>query len=285
MTDSYLVLTPLLVLGLVALIPLIGCQLVFPLPDVPSEQAPLGDVTAVPGDQRVDVSWSYAPEDAESFTVVYGTVMGGPYPDQVTVPSGSSFQHAATVTGLVNGTTYFFVVTGDTGSSDAVIPDSAEVSATPGVTPFIVTTQLGQARNDFTGLVGMAITIGSTDVIVTQLGRIVGPSNVQSHVVSIVETPGDATIASVTIQMPAGAVGDYAYVALPQPVTLQALRQYFVVSHEVAGGDAWHDLPTNVVTTTNVASITSGVASDDAAPGFTLQGGPNQLYVPVNFRY
>jgi hypothetical protein len=285
MTDSYLLLTPVLVLGVLALIRFIGCNWVFGVDETILGLPAPADIHLVPGDQSVTLSWDYDPQDAVSFTVIYGTVMGGPYPDQVTVLAGSSFQHTATVTGLVNGTKYFFVITSDTGSSDAGIYDSAEVSATPGVTPFIVTTQLGQARTNFTGLVGMAIAIGPTDVIVTQLGRIVGPANTQSHLLSIVEVGSDATLASVTIQMPAGPVGDYAFVALPQPVTLQAFRQYFVVSHEVDGGDLWHDLPTNVVTTTNVASITSGVANDDAAPGFTLQGGPNQLYVPVNFRY
>jgi len=286
MTDSYLLLTPLLVLGVLALIRVIGCNWAFGLnDDFALGLPPPGDVTAVPGDQRVDVNWIYPPDDAESFTVVFGTVMGGPYPNQVTVPSGSSSQHTAPVTGLVNGTTHFFVVTGETGDSDRVINDSAEVSATPGVTSFVVTTALGAARNDFTGLLGMAIAVGPADIVVTQLGRIVGPGNVQSHVVSIVDAATVSTMAAVTIQMPAGPVGEYAFAVLPQPVTLFALRQYFIVSREAGGGDVWHDLPTNVVTTTNVASITSGVSNEDAVPGFLLSGGPGQLYVPVNFRY
>jgi len=285
-TDSYLLLTPLLVLGVLALIRFIGCNWFFGLDETILGLPGPGVIQIVPGDLSVTLNWDYDPGDAVSFTVIYGTVMGGPYPDEVMLLSGSSFQHSVTVNGLVNGTQYFFVITSETSSSDVGIFDSAEVSGTPGITSFIVTTALGQARNDFAGLLGMAIAVGPADLIVTQLGRIVGPANVQSHVLSIVEAgPGGATIASVTIQMPAGLVGDYAFVVLPQPVTLLALRQYFIVSREAAGGDIWHDLPTNVVTTTNVASITSGVSNEDAVPGFLLSGGPGQLYVPVNFRY
>jgi hypothetical protein len=84
--------------------------------------------------------------------------------------------------------------------------------------------------------------------------------------------------------MPGAPVGQFAFASLAAPVPLLAFRQYYVVSHEEAGGDRWFDLPTTV-TTTPVAAVLSGVFSDDAAPGFTTQGGAGQTYGPVNFRY
>ncbi len=131
----------------------------------------------------------------------------------------------------------------------------------------------------------MAVGVGASPVVVTQLGRIVGPTNVRAHVVKIVDAgAGGVDLASVTIQMPAAPVREFAFVGLSQPVTLLPFRQYFVVSHEEANGDIWFDIPT-VVVTTAVASVSSGVFNDDAAPGFTFAGGANETYVPVNFRY
>ena len=296
MTDSYLLLTPILVLGVLALIRFIGCHLLFGLDEVslpePTVAPPPFDVTAVPGDQRVDISWTYNPGEAQSFTVVYGTVMGGPYTDEVTVLSGPDSRYTKQITErtdgtrLVNGTTYYFVVTGDSGNSLRVIDNSVEVSATPGVTEFVKTgVVLGPTFNNFTGLLGMAITIGPADVVVTQLGRIVVTGNNQPHVVKIVDaTDPNGEMGSVVIQMPAGSVGSFAFAPLMQTVTLRASQQYFIVSHEESGRDAWHQLP-NTAMTTSVATINSGIFSDDAAPGFTPAGMQNEMLGPVNFRY
>jgi hypothetical protein len=271
------------VFGALTLIRFIGCNWFFDIRETEiGPSPPVFNVEARAGDQSVDVSWIYFPGQALSFKVVYGTT-SGVYTDEVTVASGSNPLYSVMITGLTNGVTYYFVVTGDA-SGGNTIADSPEVSATPGVTSFVQTVALGVALNDFTGLKGMAITMGPADVIVTQLGRIVGPANVQAHVVKIVEAgPGGTEIASVSIQMPAGPVGTFAFATLAPPVTLQAFRQYFIVSHEQAGGDFYHDLCN--VTTTPIASITSGISRDDMAPGFSPKGGLNQSYVPVNFKY
>jgi hypothetical protein len=202
----------------------------------------------------------------------------------LSVTPGPNGEHAADIGSLTNGTKYFFVIASTPLSGDQFIRDSAEVSGTPGVTSFVTTVNFSGPRNNFQGWVGMAITLGADDLIVTQLGRIVGPANVQSHVVKIVDAgPGNADLAAVTVNMPGGAVGDFAYAPLPSPITLQAFRQYFVVSHEVAGGDQWFDL--NSVVTTAVANVTAAVFNDDTAPGFMFQGGAGNAYVPVSFRY
>jgi fibronectin type 3 domain-containing protein len=90
--------------------------------------APPASLTATAGNAQVSLSWP-ASVGASSYSVKRATVSGGPY---VTVgcPTTASY----TDTGLQNGTTYYYVVSGVyTGGPDAggASADSAEASATP----------------------------------------------------------------------------------------------------------------------------------------------------------
>ncbi|HWG89265.1 MAG TPA: PKD domain-containing protein [Candidatus Thermoplasmatota archaeon] len=86
-----------------------------------------GNVVATPGNGAVSLTWT-APFNGgrpiTGYTVKYGTTAGGPYSatQAATTPS-------ATVTGLVNGQTYYFVVTATNVNGEG--PASAEASATP----------------------------------------------------------------------------------------------------------------------------------------------------------
>lgn len=286
MADTYFVLTPLLALVVLALARFVGCNQVYGLDETDLARDPPAGVTATPGDQRVDLTWIHPPGDAISFAIVFGTQAGGPYPGSVEVVPGPGAQHAGAVTGLPNGVLHFFRITGQTGDSGTVIRDSAEVSATPGVTSFVVSTVLGPTRNNFQGFVGMAFNIGPTNVIVTQLGRIVGPGNTGVHLVKLVESlPSGQDVAAASVNTAGVPLGQFAYTPLSAPVTLQAFRQYYLISHEDMGGDLFHDVIATTVTTTSVAAVTSGVFSDDAMPGFQFTGGAGQAYGPVDFRY
>ena len=87
--------------------------------------APTG-LTATPGDSKVGLSWTASP-GANSYVVKRGTKTGGPYTalSPVTPITGTAF----TDTGLVNGTTYYYVV--DAVNTGGTSVDSLEVSATP----------------------------------------------------------------------------------------------------------------------------------------------------------
>jgi hypothetical protein len=282
MTDFYLLLTPLLVLGVLGLIRFIGCDRVFGLQPVELSTPTIIDVT--PGNQRVDLRWSYGVGAAHSFTVMYGTVTSGPYPDeQVVLVTDDSSIFRVAITGLVNGREYYFVVNAAKG--DKTSRNSVEVSATPDP-GFVRQTTLGPGtRNDISGFVGMSITVRSADIVVTHLGRIHFPGNTRSHVVKIVDAASGLDVGSpVTIQMPAGPENEYAFETMTQTATLLALQTYYVVSEEQDGGDFWYDLP-NQSMTTAVAVINSGISKRDSENNFSAFGALEQMYGPVNFRY
>jgi hypothetical protein len=163
----------------------------------------------------------------------------------------------------------------------------------PGV-PFVDSFVLGQPRTDpsdppFTGWVGMAILVGAKPITVTQLGRIMLTASTAAHDVKLVQRAGNSggiDLGTVTIP-PSDPTQGFAYATLQPTVVLLANTEYYVVSHEDAMGDVWHDLDTTV-TTTDVAQVTSSVFNDDNDNpdlGYQRPSGPGTTYGPVDFKY
>jgi hypothetical protein len=91
------------------------------------------NVVATPGNAQAALTWN-AVSGATSYTVYYGTANGGPYPSKT-----NSTVANATVTNLVNGTTYYFVVSATDANGPSGI--SAQVSAIPNIqTPQVTLT-------------------------------------------------------------------------------------------------------------------------------------------------
>jgi hypothetical protein len=290
MIDPFVLLTPILMLGVLALVRFVGCNQIFGLDPTAGRPAPPTNLVAIPGDARVDLRWDYENGDATDFQIWYHEDMGGPYQlypnPQIVIQVSQGAQHgSAPVANLLNGTKYFFNVTATIASSHSSLTDSHEVSAIPGVTDFLTPNVLGGLRTDFTGWVGMAIQVASSAVTVTQLGRIVATANAQPHVVKILDlTQNNLEIASAIVSLPGGPVGTFTYQPLAQPVTLEPFKLYYILTHEVVGGDFFHDASS--VTPTGVAAILSAVFNDDATPTvFTTLGTANVSYGVVNFRY
>jgi len=84
--------------------------------------APTG-LAAIPGNTQATLTWT-AEEDATSYTILRGSVSGGPY-----ATIGTSAGPAYTDGGLTNGTAYYYVVAGNNASGTGA--DSAQASATP----------------------------------------------------------------------------------------------------------------------------------------------------------
>ncbi|WP_257452785.1 glycoside hydrolase family 6 protein [Archangium lipolyticum] len=81
-------------------------------------------LTATPSNQQVTLSWSAA-LGATSYTVKRGTASSGPFTNVTTV-TGTTY----TLTGLTNGTTYYFVVSASNANGESA--NSSAVSAIPG---------------------------------------------------------------------------------------------------------------------------------------------------------
>jgi len=103
--------------------------------------APTGLAAAV-GNGAVYLTWQAA-GGATSYTVSRGTVSGGPYPKvgTVTSPAPTSFKD----TGLTNGTTYYYVVSGT--NSAGTSPNSAPLAATPVAPPTFTSSATASPRD------------------------------------------------------------------------------------------------------------------------------------------
>jgi probable HAF family extracellular repeat protein len=151
---------------------------------------------------------------------------------------------------------------------------------------YVTDATLGRLRNDYTGWVGMQITVGADPVTVSELGRMVAAGNTGLHTVKLVRASDGANIAGGSVVIPTSSTvtGDFKYMPLPSPITLSPNTTYYFVSQETSGGDGWYDVQDTVVTTTSVASVTAGVYGN--GPGtWAPFGGANHSYVPVSFKY
>jgi len=117
----------------------------------------------------------------------------------------------------------------------------ATPTSTPSGTPYVTGVSLGTVRNNFTGYLGMQLTVGSTPMIVNALGRFVIPGNSQTHTLKLVNasTGIDIPGGSVSVATSGAPTNTYLYAALSSPITLAAGGVYYFVSSETIGGDLW----------------------------------------------
>jgi hypothetical protein len=137
-------------------------------------------------------------------------------------------------------------------------------------------------RSDFTGWVGMKLTLGTTPLSVSALGRICVANNSQTHTVKFVKVSdgSDVAGASVSVNMAGCTPNQFAYASIT-PITLAAGTSYYLVSQETQGGDRWYEQ--SGVSTTNVAAVNSSVYFYNA--NWYPIGAANTSYVPPNFQY
>jgi len=97
-------------------------------PLLPVPARPSG-ISASGGDGQVTISWAAA-SGATSYNIYWSDVAGVTPSNGTRIPNAASGQ---TVTGLNNGTTYFFVVTAENAAGESAL--SSQKSATPDVIP------------------------------------------------------------------------------------------------------------------------------------------------------
>ncbi|QGQ99160.1 hypothetical protein EHS13_31940 [Paenibacillus psychroresistens] len=141
----------------------------------------------------------------------------------------------------------------------------------------------GTIRNNYGDYVGTKITVGSTPITVTQLGRYYVAGNSGTHTLKIVNASTGADLASSVINMSTGTADGlgFKYVALNTPQTLAANTAYYIVSLETNGGDQWYDGNT-ALTATSAAVINSNVYKNGS---YVTSGSTGNSFGPVNFKY
>ncbi len=131
--DPFLLLTPILVLGVLALFGFVGCGL------SDFNKPPLAPtLNAVGGDERVYLFWDPSEGgDLYDYQVWRSTTAGGPY---ALVTSLSPTARSFTDRSLTNGTEYFYLLRASEGRgtyySEETFADSAEIAATPAAAEF-----------------------------------------------------------------------------------------------------------------------------------------------------
>src|SRR5688572_14515075 len=94
------------------------------------------------------------------------------------------------------------------------------LEAAAGDTAFVTGQTLANLRNDYTGWVGMRITVGAANVTLTELGRWVVSGNSQPHTVKVVLASSGADVAGASVSITtAGSPAGFKYAALSSPVT------------------------------------------------------------------
>ena len=138
-------------------------------------------------------------------------------------------------------------------------------------------------RDDFSGFVGMQLTVTGSPLQVTSIGRICATGNSQTHLVKFVaaSTGSDVPGASASVNMAGCTPGAFAYTPLASPIILPPGGSYYLVSQENTGGDWWYD--SGLISTKSVASVTRS-AYFYSGSWYTL-GAANTSYVPPDFLY
>ncbi len=277
MIDSFVLVAPLFLLGVMALLGFVGC--VFH-PGVASPSTPQ-IVRFTAGDGRVDLTWDTVTE-AIHYSVKRGDITG------IHAPIGDVATTMFSDTTVTNGKSYFYVVTaflpGSEPGSEFETSKSNEVEALP-LGSFVrspVTPGTANAAGR-AGLFGMEVLVGPNDIKIYTLGRAFSLGLTTAHDVKVFDATTQMEIGHASVDAAAVATGDFKYSKLSSPITLGAGRRYFVLSEEFDGGDRFFEQDTTVLTR---PEATVQTAIESSGPGvFTPAGGLGHTYGPVSFQY
>lgn len=291
MTDYYLLLTPFLMLGVVALLGFVGCAQIIGVDEwqpqggeTPGEDvlpAPT-NLVAVAGDTVVNLSWD-AYNNATEYHVKRGNT-SGQY-DSMFPVGAQSPTYADTL--VVNDKTYYYVVSAIVGSNET--KDSDE---TPPVTPtaptvqsgyFVTKVTLGTLSNSFDGWAGMEILVDASSLVVSKVGRVFATNNVQQHAIKIIDKGANLDLTTAILDTIGGTDGEFQYVDLASPVTLLQGSSYYVVSDQMGGGDQFY-LDDSTVQHTTAAKVVSAVSGDGASP-YVSSASEDHCFGPLDFYY
>ncbi len=203
-----------------------------------------------------------------------------------------------TISGFSNGVYLSWNITGHVqvvvtvlGGANAVVNGvffggaSGGTGGTTDAIAFVTSyTAQSEIRNNYSGWVGMKLTVGPNSINVTSLGRVCISGDVETHTVEIVSAISGTVVPGGTLQlnMSGCATGQFVYGSLPNSIMLLGNASYYLVSQEFFGGDYWYD--DRPVMSTSDGVVNSGVYSPDGAT-WIQTGTVNDSYGPPNFLY
>ncbi len=157
--------------------------------------------------------------------------------------------------------------------------------------PLTTNDVLGAAANTLTNSrsLGFQFTVGAAPMAVYELGRWVTSGNSRTHTVRLIRASDKSTLASLDLNLSGKPSGRYYFATLSLPVVLATNTTYYLVSSESAGGDTFCDTTTTAtplagVTVEGAVSASGTSSSDPTTWTFSLAGGPNTAFGPVNCR-
>jgi len=142
----------------------------------------------------------------------------------------------------------------------------------------------GALSNGHPGALGTMLTVGAQDRLVTHLGRFKHSGNTGKHTILLREGYALAEIARVTVDLAAGTVGQWNYVALPTPVKLKAGTYYFLSDMTVVyGGDTWANI--SVLAPDGKATVQGILTEVSSMYNFTLSPTQRTDSLSLGYRF
>lgn len=160
----------------------------------------------------------------------------------------------------------------------------AVIYGRPNLTEFIQSSPSPSVslRTDYNGTVGGEILIGSSDLVVTHLGRWVVSGSTQIHRISIWDKDTQQRLLYTDLDIN-GSPSGYQYASITPILTLNAGSRYMVSSLEYIGGDSWYQQHTPAIISNDITLVRSCYFGGDNFP--SAGAGNSRIFVPPNFKY
>ncbi len=149
---------------------------------------------------------------------------------------------------------------------------------------------LARIRNDFNGFLGFKFTVGTNALAIKSLGRFNHlVNNTNTHLLRITDTNG-IDVTKVVLNTKNQPFSQFAYTNLLNPIILNSLTPYYLISQESAGGDFWatdnYGVQDTLITTTSDITNNGPILNNTLNSNiWTLRTLVNGTFEPLDFKY
>jgi len=298
MIDPFVLLTPILLLGVIALVGFVGCAGIIGIDEwEPQEGPPPGPpqppshIQAIAGDGVVTLLWDPYPH-ALLFEIDRQISPPGIPPPTYDFLDSVSPAEVPIVNGFMtyedhsvtNGITYHYVVSATTEAGTSAFSGDIEATPKSNFGPFVTDFVAGTPRPGEDSWFGFAFVANVPGVTVQKLGRFYGPSNSGAHDMILIDAASLQILGKATVDLASEELDGFKYAAVIPPAPLNMNDEYYILSLESLGGDDFLTQDTTVITNAE-ASVTNAIDSAPPLVAFTPAGGPDHVYGPLNFQY